>query len=267
MSEKDIALYEDNQGGAQEGSAVDYLTTNIDLKKVANAIRSRTGKTATISYPDGYVSEISKLSDTSDATVTAGDMAYGVVAYGKNGKVYGTIDPIDSTGEKAWSDSTVAFHGGLEEIQLAKRIPFPGTLFRNGSTVVLRASPSEFGNATAADVAAGKTFTSVAGLKVVGTAESSSGSSFEGASLAAYDELVYGVGFALNARNSYIVSIPDGEVVAIIEKRAFTYLDTAYSNVLNDNLKITGSTNGNLLYSEGTATSENRNLSITSFEF
>ena len=109
--------------------------------------------------------------DTSDATVTAGDMAYGVVAYGKNGKVYGTIDPIDSTGEKAWSDSTVAFHGGLEEIQLAKRIPSPGTLFRNGSTVILRASPSEFGNATAADVAKGKTFTSAAGLKAVGTAE------------------------------------------------------------------------------------------------
>ena len=43
-------------------------------------------------------------------------------------------------------------------------------LFREGSTVILRASPSEFGDATAADVAKGKTFTSAAGLKVVGTA-------------------------------------------------------------------------------------------------
>lgn len=112
--------------------------------------------------------------DTSDATVTAGDMAYGVVAYGKNGKVYGTINPIDGTSEKAWSDSTIGFEGGLGEIQLAKRIPFPGTLFREGSTVILRALPSEFGNATAADVAKGKTFTSAAGLKVTGTAEGSS---------------------------------------------------------------------------------------------
>lgn len=34
-----------------------------------------------------------------------------------------------------------------------------------------------FGNATAADVAAGKTFTSAAGLKVTGTASSSGGTS------------------------------------------------------------------------------------------
>lgn len=262
MSEKDVALYEDNQGGAQEAPAVDYLTTNIDLTKVANAIRSRTGKIATISYPDGYVSEISKLSDTSDATVTAEDMAFGVVAYGKNRKVTGILSSAASVFVDATSMSQI---GNAIEIDaqttLAKRI------LKQNPLISIIATPSQFGNATAADVAEGKTFTSTAGLKVVGTASSSSGSSFEGASLAGYDELVYGVGFALSARESYIVSIPDGEVVAIIEKRAFTYLDIAYSNVLNDNLKITGSDNGNLLYSEGTATSESRNLSITSFEF
>lgn len=42
-------------------------------------------------------------------------------------------------------------------------------LFRNGSTVTLRSSLSNFGDATAADVASGKTFTSSAGLKVSGT--------------------------------------------------------------------------------------------------
>ena len=112
--------------------------------------------------------------DTSDATVTADDMSYGVVAYGKDGQVYGTTPTIDSNSEKALGDSTVGFHGGLGKIQLAKRIPRLGMLFREGSTVILNASPSEFGNATAADVAKGKTFTSAAGLKVVGTAEGSS---------------------------------------------------------------------------------------------
>lgn len=201
--------------------------------------------------------------DTSDATVTAGDMARNVIAYGKDGKVTGSLvrsnnpSNANSLGGTSISsgDGTIWFGGYFDE----------GTVIASKSKM---GAPLEFlGDATAADVAKGKTFTSAAGLKVTGTASSSSGSSFEGASLAAYDELVYGVGFALNARNSYIVNIPYGEVVAIIEKRAFTYLDTAYSNVLNDNLKITGSTNGNLLYSEGTATSENRNLSITSFEF
>lgn len=113
--------------------------------------------------------------DTSDATVTAGDMAYGVVAYGKDGEIYGGVPTIDGNSEKALGDSTVGFHGGLGKIQLAKRIPRLGMLFREGSTVILRASPSEFGNATAADVAKGKTFTSAAGLNVVGTMEASAG--------------------------------------------------------------------------------------------
>lgn len=115
--------------------------------------------------------------DTSDATVTAGDMSYGVVAYGKDGQVYGGVPTIDGTTEKALGDSTVGFHGGLGKIQLSQRIPRLGMLFREGSTVILRASPSEFGDATAADVAKGKTFTSAAGLKVVGTAAGGGGGS------------------------------------------------------------------------------------------
>ena len=43
-------------------------------------------------------------------------------------------------------------------------------LFRNGSNVSLITPISNFGDATAADVASGKTFTSSAGLKVTGTA-------------------------------------------------------------------------------------------------
>lgn len=41
-------------------------------------------------------------------------------------------------------------------------------IFRNGSIIGMNIESSEFGNATAADVAAGKTFTSTAGLKVTG---------------------------------------------------------------------------------------------------
>ena len=150
--------------------ATEYLTTDIDLKKVADGIRSRTGKTAPLAFPDGYVTEIGTLTNTSDATVTEGDMSYGVVAYGKDGQVYGGVPTIDGNSEKALGDSTVGFHGGLGKIQLAHRIPRLGMLFREGSTVILRASPSDFGNATAADVAKGKTFTAAAGLNVVGTA-------------------------------------------------------------------------------------------------
>lgn len=36
----------------------EYLTTDADLKKVADAIRATTGGTAPLSFPDGFVSAI-----------------------------------------------------------------------------------------------------------------------------------------------------------------------------------------------------------------
>lgn len=36
----------------------EYLTTDTDLKKVADAIRATTGGTAPLSFPDGFVSAI-----------------------------------------------------------------------------------------------------------------------------------------------------------------------------------------------------------------
>lgn len=156
--------------------AVDSKALDTLFENIGNAIREKDGTTALIT-PGNMPAKIRAIQtgvDTSDATVTADDMSYGVVAYGKDGKVYGGVPTIDGTSEKALGDSTVGFHEGLGKIQLAHRIPRLGMLFREGSTVILRASPSEFGDATAADVAKGKTFTSAAGLNVVGTAEGSS---------------------------------------------------------------------------------------------
>ena len=36
----------------------EYLTTDTDLKKVADAIREMTGRTDPLSFPDGFVSAI-----------------------------------------------------------------------------------------------------------------------------------------------------------------------------------------------------------------
>lgn len=108
--------------------------------------------------------------DTSDATVTAGDMSYGVVAYGKNGKVTGTLTKVEAgTSQSIGADEVKKLS---TDICMHCTIPV-NVIFQAKSGLNICAKPSDFGNATAADVAKGKTFTSAAGLKVVGTAEGS----------------------------------------------------------------------------------------------
>ena len=54
---------------------VEYLTTETDLIKVANAIRAKSGTTAKLSFPDGFALAISKIS-----TVAPGSN-YGLITY------------------------------------------------------------------------------------------------------------------------------------------------------------------------------------------
>lgn len=108
--------------------------------------------------------------DTSDATVTAGDVAYGVVAYGASGKVTGSL-------VRSNNPSNANSLGGTS-ISSGDGTIWVGGYFDEGTVIASKSkmgAPLEFlGNATAADVAKGKTFTSAAGLKVVGTAAGSS---------------------------------------------------------------------------------------------
>lgn len=86
--------------------ATEYLTTDIDLKKVADGIRSRTGKTASLAFPDGYVTEINTLTNTSADTVTADKLLKDVTAHDKSGqKITGTI-PNTSFANSATSGTT-----------------------------------------------------------------------------------------------------------------------------------------------------------------
>ena len=96
---KNIAVYSDGINAQPKPTAV-YLISSDDLTAVADAIRAKTGGADALSFPEGFVSEIGGLCDTSDATATAGDIAKGAVAYGSSGKATGTVTETKSG--KGW---------------------------------------------------------------------------------------------------------------------------------------------------------------------
>lgn len=148
---------------AQIGTAAEDANTEVGTQAdlMSQIITALEGKgQATI--PDGCV-------DTSDATATAEDMAEGVTAYVNGMKVAGTVKTRNS-GQGATLPSEDIELSDYSNIQiLCKSLIKEDVLLRTGSYANAYPYKSDFGNATAENVASGKTFTSSAGLKVTGS--------------------------------------------------------------------------------------------------
>lgn len=142
-----------------EGSEFGTATTDDVLSGKTFTGASGLKKTGTLVPKTG--------TDTSDATATASDIASGKIAYGASGKITGNVVEV-LNGSNYYPGALSSIIANSDDLFIegkfsANRLMRTGSIFRGYTPL------SNFGNATAADVVAGKTFTSSAGLKVTGS--------------------------------------------------------------------------------------------------
>lgn len=177
MNDNDIDVYRsvDNDVLLRTGSIVHMIA---DGEKFGDATAADVAKGKTFTSASGLkvtgAHECDGGTDTSDATATAGDIAEGMTAYVDGEKVTGNL-PVKNglKGLNANPSFYMDSDGNRGVCVTFKQMN--DVIIRAGSNVNAVAAYEEFGDATPADVAKGKRFTSASGLMVTGTHEGTGG--------------------------------------------------------------------------------------------
>ena len=150
------------------------LGADVTLFGDATAADVAKGKTMTSTAGLKVVGTNTNDADTRDATATAADIAKGKTAYVQGKKVTGELYETakgETKSYSTWGSEYVTLKHTDKRDLINIKMPWilNDEIMRINSYIELGADVTLFGDATAADVAKGKTMTSTAGLKVVGT--------------------------------------------------------------------------------------------------
>lgn len=146
-------------------------TQGDKLKAIADAIRAKEGSSAPIAAND-FPARIAAIETGTQLPTltnpgTAADMARGKQLIDQNGEIVtGTVNEIFASSNYTVMGDTQTLNDN--NLRLDYTFGMDIIMRRNSVFSIVRPI-SNFGNATAADVAAGKTFTSTAGVNVTGT--------------------------------------------------------------------------------------------------